>query len=72
MGFAERHLSERDPSDNPAVGFRQTSSSSYRVESDPFRDESRAELIGGKKDEDERGGEKEKERTACVKATVDE
>lgn len=61
MGSAERHLTERDPPDNPAVGFRQTSPS-YRVKSDPFRNVFRAEERGKRVREEKRREGKGRER----------
>lgn len=65
MGSAERRLAERDPPDNPAVGFRQTSPP-YRVESDPFMNEYRAR--GGDDDfdfDDDNDQGSEKRDGAC-------
>jgi len=51
MESVERHLGERDPADNPAVGFRQTSPS-YRI-GDPFGNEFAESMRGAKKRERE-------------------
>lgn len=52
MESVERHLGKRDPADNPAVGFRQTSPS-YRI-GDPFGNEFAESMRGAKKRKRER------------------